>query len=83
MTVDWIDTAQWIGLSVLAWSLWWHLGRPSHSPEPLVYHVLPVGDLVGHEESGTDCVCMPDVSREPVMGTIVVHHALDGREADE
>lgn len=44
--------------------------------------VMPVGDLVGHEE-GEDCVCGPRL--EPVVrddgsvGWLVSHEALDGR----
>jgi hypothetical protein len=50
-------------------------------------HVLPVGDLIEHEDEGTDCVCAPTV--EPVpdddgsMGWLIVHHSLDGREHAE
>jgi len=54
-----------------------------------VLHVIPVGDLVGHD-TGTaepDCACGPRV--EPVqrddgsMGWLIVHHSLDGREKTE
>lgn len=49
-------------------------------------HVIPVDDLVAHEEH-RDCVCAPAV--EPVMrddgsgGWIYIHHSLDGREPEE
>lgn len=54
------------------------------SNEPV--HVLPVNDLIDHEESDV-CVCGPEV--EPVeredgsMGWLVKHHSLDGRETHE
>lgn len=46
--------------------------------------VIPVDDLVAHEEESEDCICGPRV--EPVkredgsIGWVVIHHALDGRE---
>ena len=46
------------------------------------YHVLPVNDLIEHEDEGDGCVCGPDVRFEP-GGRIVVHHSLDGRELIE
>lgn len=45
-------------------------------------HVLPVNDLVTHQEHD-DCICGPNV--EPVLsddgscGWLISHHALDGR----
>jgi hypothetical protein len=50
-------------------------------------HVVPVNDLFVHETLGDDCPCGP--RQEPVQGTdgstgwLVVHHSLDGREANE
>lgn len=51
-------------------------------------HVMPVGDLIEHDNSGvTDCVC--GATTEPVpaadgsTGWLVVHHSLDGRELTE
>lgn len=51
-------------------------------------HVLPVGDLIAHEEEGDGCPC--GVTVEPVkdeetgaMGWMIVHHSLDGREQFE
>lgn len=50
-------------------------------------HVLPLGDLIEHEDVGEDCPCGPRV--EPVprpdgsFGWMVVHHSLDGRERSE
>lgn len=48
-------------------------------------HVLPIGDLIEHEGAGDDCVCGPAVEHVPGDGDswIIVHHALDGREAEE
>jgi hypothetical protein len=49
-------------------------------------HVLPVGDLIEHETTD-ECPCGPRseiVKREDgSVGWVVVHHALDGREALE
>lgn len=45
-------------------------------------HVLPVADLIEHEDH--DCTCGP--TTEPVprpdgsFGWLVTHHSLDGRE---
>lgn len=50
-------------------------------------HVLPINDLIEHEDEGEDCVCGPDL--EPVerddgsIAWMVVHHSLDGRELNE
>lgn len=50
-------------------------------------HVLPVGDLIEHEDTGEDCLCGPTV--EPVeredgsYGWLIIHHSLDGRELYE
>lgn len=50
-------------------------------------HVAPIGDLVEHITDGSDCPCGPRT--EPVprddgsTGWLVIHHALDGREATE
>lgn len=45
-------------------------------------HVLPVNDLIEHEDEGDDCVCGP--SFEFVEGGLVItHHSLDGRELYE
>lgn len=46
-------------------------------------HVIPVGDLILHEDIGDGCACGP--TSEPVtrddgsVGWVVVHHSLDGR----
>ena len=50
-------------------------------------HVLPVNDLIVHDQEGDNCPCGPNV--EPVeredgsFGWLYVHHALDGREFNE
>ena len=50
-------------------------------------HVLPIGDLIEHEDVGDECACGP--TTEPVMrddgsnGWLITHHSLDGREAHE
>lgn len=50
-------------------------------------HVLPVDDLVEHDETGECCPCGPDT--EPVerddgsIGWLITHHSLDGREHSE
>ncbi|MEU7170329.1 hypothetical protein ABZ949_02410 [Micromonospora tulbaghiae] len=50
-------------------------------------HVLPVGDLVAHEQEGDDCPCGPRVEPVPAdngsIGWLVTHHSLDGREQRE
>jgi hypothetical protein len=45
-------------------------------------HVVPVNDLVEHEDS-EDCVCGPDVEFVEPHGWLVSHHSLDGREESE
>jgi hypothetical protein len=52
--------------------------RTTMNPQTL--HVLPIGDLVQHEEVGDECVCGPHVEFYP-RGKVVVHHALDGRHS--
>lgn len=44
-------------------------------------HVVPVNDLVGHED-GEDCVCGPDTTFVE-GGKVITHHSLDGREERE
>lgn len=56
-------------------------------PDPRNVHVIPVGDLIAHDEVGDGCVCGPRVT--PVQradggyGWLYVHHSLDGREHTE
>jgi hypothetical protein len=45
-------------------------------------HVVPVDDLVGHESVQDACACGPHVEFFP-RGTVVVHHALDGRRGHD
>jgi hypothetical protein len=50
-------------------------------------HVLPVNDLIRHEDVGDDCPCGPAI--EPVkaadgsVGWLITHNSLDGRELTE
>lgn len=51
-------------------------------------HVIPVNDLIEHEDIGDDCPCGP--TSEPVkdnetgaVGWLITHHSLDGRERFE
>lgn len=50
-------------------------------------HVLPVGDLIEHENVGDECPCGPTaqpVKREDgSVGWVILHHSLDGRELSE
>lgn len=45
-------------------------------------HVYPLGDLREHVIDGTPCWCAPETLDEP-SGFVIVHRALDGREAYE
>lgn len=45
-------------------------------------HVIPVKDLIEHEDVGDECPCGPTVEFVE-GGKVVVHHSLDGREAHE
>lgn len=50
-----------------------------------IWHVMPVSDLIDHEDS--DCPCGPTV--DPVKradgsyGWVMTHHSLDDRERNE
>lgn len=52
-------------------------------------HIYPLNDLVAHDTSADepDCVCGPETRPAPrddgSMGWLVMHHSLDGREANE
>lgn len=51
-------------------------------------HVFPVGDLIEHDtDHGEACICGPSVEAvfrdDGSNGWLLVHHSLDGREADE
>ena len=45
-------------------------------------HVVPSRDWLEHEEIQDACVCGPHVEFFG-RGKVVVHHALDGRHADD
>lgn len=49
-------------------------------------HIMPRGDLIEHD-AADECVCGPSVEGRPdeegSYRWLVVHHSLDGREADE
>jgi len=53
----------------------------------MIVHVVPVNDLVEHDDIGDECIC--GVSIEAVKGEdgsvrwVITHHSLDGRELDE
>lgn len=59
----------------------------SDAVNPDNVHVLPMRDLMEHEDVGADCLCGPTV--QPVerddgsFGWLIIHHSLDGREANE
>ena len=42
-------------------------------------HVVPVGDLFPHDETGTDCPCHPRIERYE-GNWLVIHYAWDQRE---
>jgi hypothetical protein len=50
-------------------------------------HVLPIDDLIEHEDVGAGCICGP--KERPVkaddgaVNWVVVHNSLDGRELHE
>lgn len=50
-------------------------------------HVLPVNDLIEHDDAGSDCLCGPHTEAVPredgSFGWVVVHHSLDDRESRE
>jgi len=52
-----------------------------------ILHVLPLGDLIEHDEEGVDCPCGPDVEHligeTGGAGKLITHHSLDGRELRE
>lgn len=51
------------------------------------FHVLPVDDLIEHDGDSGDCACgptdMPVERDDGSAGWVVIHHSLDGREANE
>jgi hypothetical protein len=50
-------------------------------------HVVPVNDLIKHEEEGDGCVCGPITEAvfrdDGSNGWVISHNSLDGREAHE
>ena len=51
-----------------------------------VVHVLPINDLIAHEENSDECVCGPAVEHVKSLdgdGWVIIHHSLDGRERYE
>lgn len=46
-------------------------------------HVLPVNDVIEHEDVGDKCICGPDVEVVEPNGLLISHHSLDGREKSE
>jgi hypothetical protein len=53
----------------------------------MTVHTYPVNDLIEHDTDSDDCPCGPTI--EPVeredgsIGWHILHHSLDGREANE
>lgn len=50
-----------------------------------VVHVLPINDLIEHEDEGDGCPCGPTVEaafneEDGSNGWLIVHNSLDGRE---
>lgn len=52
----------------------------SENDDGLHWHVVPVGDLIEHENT-PDCWCEP-VLDPYAEGTLYIHNAIDGREGD-
>lgn len=46
------------------------------------FHVVPIDDWCDHEEIQDSCVCGPHTEFF-VEGKVIVHHALDGRHAND
>lgn len=49
----------------------------------LTVHIVPSGDAVWHELDDAACICGPRVEEPSPANFMFVHHALDGREAQE
>lgn len=51
------------------------------------YHVLPVNDLIEHDNEGDGCPCGPVIETvfrdDGSNAWMIIHHSLDGREARE
>lgn len=52
-------------------------------PDSNILHVLPINDLIEHEDIGDECICGPDVEYLDDGKKIICHHSLDGREENE
>lgn len=54
---------------------------------PQTVHVLPVNDLIEHDEEGTECACgvttEPVFDRDGACGWLITHHSLDNRESKQ
>jgi hypothetical protein len=54
-----------------------------------VLHVAPVGDLITHDTSTEEAVCVCGPTTKPIkrddgsVGWLIVHNSLDGRELHE
>lgn len=50
-------------------------------------HVLPIHDLIEHDDEGDECPCGPTTEAVPDdeggYGWVITHHSLDGRERHE
>jgi hypothetical protein len=46
------------------------------------FHVVPIDDRCDHEEVQDSCVCGPHIEFF-TQGKVIVHHALDGRHAED
>ena len=48
-------------------------------------HVYPLNDVIEHDTEGFDCLCVPQVEEPRTLGDdwVVIHNALDGREAEK
>ena len=55
----------------------------------MAVHVYPVADLIDHDitTDDPDCICGPTTEPREMddggIGWVIVHHSLDGREANE
>ena len=49
----------------------------------LNWHIYPVNDAKQHIVDNNKCWCNPSVKSEDSGVFVIVHHALDGREAKE
>ncbi len=45
-------------------------------------HVLPIDDILPHEEKDTDCICDPEIEVHGAV-LLIIHNSFDGREDKE